>query len=172
VDLKDTTVTISERVASAIHVTQCNNCHIQGSCQQLRIHESSHVRFKVESVAGAILEDSSDLVFLVETSSSSDTKTLMDVKDFNWLHIGVPSPNFRIEEALSDGSKAFEARMPEEALNQPGGLVEAAQQSNLSISATAAPLEPMEESTPIVPNANVKDDRSDNGNEDDDDDEL
>jgi hypothetical protein len=63
-------------------------------------------------VAGAaILENSKDIVFVVRshkylpTHHNHNTATTatarMDVKDFSWLHAGVPSPNFRMEESTS-----------------------------------------------------------------------
>ena len=117
VELDHTTLTLSTRVASSIHVTHCQDCDIQGpACQQIRIHESTQLRFTLEEstiVAGAaILENSKDIVFVVRshnhlpnsTTNSTTTTTAatrMDVKDFSWLHAGVPSPNFRMEESTS-----------------------------------------------------------------------
>jgi Tubulin binding cofactor C len=108
VELDHTTLTLSTRVASSIHVTHCQDCDIQGPvCQQIRIHESTHLRFTLgESMivaGGAILENSKDIVFVVRSHNHHDTTATarMDVKDFSWLHAGVPSPNFRMEESTA-----------------------------------------------------------------------
>jgi uncharacterized protein YfaT (DUF1175 family) len=46
----------------------------------------------VEVTAGAILEDCTGLVFYSEA---------IEVKDFNWLRSGIPSPNFEIKPPLN-----------------------------------------------------------------------
>jgi hypothetical protein len=50
----------------------------------------------VKISAGAILEDSTRLRFY----HNADTDGTLDVRDFNWLRSGVPSPNFSIEKAM------------------------------------------------------------------------
>ena len=140
VGLAHTTVTLSTRVASSIHMTQCTDCRIYGAtCQQVRIHESTNVRMTVESIlllAGAILEDSKDIVFCVVHPHSPDigttTSPLMDVKDFSWLRSGIPSPNFRIEDVtvaaaankVSTSTSVVVVEEEEEADNIPAVLVE------------------------------------------------
>ena len=97
VDIVHVTIEVlSGPIASSIHITNCHNCQLKavGSAQQLRIHESTGLRFQVPLVAGAILEESKDIVFLFDGSNTD-----ADVKDFNWLRTGVPSPNYRIESA-------------------------------------------------------------------------
>ena len=149
VGLAHTTVTLSTRVASSIHMTQCTDCRIYGAtCQQVRIHESTNVRMTVESIlllAGAILEDSKDIVFCVVHPHSPDSSptsppmnshhrptTHMDVKDFSWLRSGIPSPNFRIEDVTAAAAAAAANKVStavmvvdeEEADNVPAVLVE------------------------------------------------
>jgi hypothetical protein len=89
VDTAHVTIVVSQSIASSIHITNCQQCELTARSQQLRIHESTELRFHVQLVAGAILEESKDIVFV----GGND----LDVKDFNWLRTGVPSPNFRIE---------------------------------------------------------------------------
>jgi hypothetical protein len=48
--------------------------------------------FNAEVTAGAILEDCTGLVFYSEA---------IEVKDFNWLRSGIPSPNFEIKPPLN-----------------------------------------------------------------------
>jgi hypothetical protein len=77
----------------AIHVTACHKCSINAYAQQLRLHESSDLLCEVEVAAGAILEDCTRLVFVSDS---------IEVKDFNWLRTGVPSPNFQIRPLPKD----------------------------------------------------------------------
>lgn len=83
-----TTIRVTEPVSSSIHVTDCHDCSFHAKSQQLRLHESTNLNCYVDLVAGAILEDCSGLLFVSNN---------IDVKDFNWLRTGIPSPNFRIE---------------------------------------------------------------------------
>jgi Tubulin binding cofactor C len=97
-------------LSGALHVTKCSNLELWiQSAHQLRIHESSELLVHIADpslVAGAILEDSSNVVFYVaadshdirvETNFDTVAMKLLDVKDFSWLHRGVPNPNFRLE---------------------------------------------------------------------------
>jgi len=149
VDLDHTTIQVMTPISSSIHVTNCIHCIIQHmTCQQIRIHTSSHVEFHIQSTAttttttttttgGAILEDSHDILFSIHvvtgtqiarltesetndddnknpnsshhdislsSSSSSSSSYMMDVKDFNWLRQGIPSPNFRVVVEQSSSS--------------------------------------------------------------------
>jgi hypothetical protein len=86
-----TTIRVTEPVSSAIHVTDCHDCSVHAKAQQLRLHESTDLKCHVDLVAGAILEDCTRLLFVSNN---------VDVKDFNWLRTGIPSPNFRIEPPI------------------------------------------------------------------------
>jgi hypothetical protein len=56
----------------------------------------------VKISAGAILEDCTRVTFYTNTST---TTAALDVRDFNWLRSGVPSPNYSIQqESESDGA--------------------------------------------------------------------
>lgn len=114
-DLSNTEIVIKAgAIAGAMHVTKCYGVNI--SCQsfhQLRIHESSDLRLSIGDAAssgGVILEECTNLTFLIEsrhatpTSSdvASDETQLLEVKDFNWLRNGIPSPNFDIEIVRAD----------------------------------------------------------------------
>ena len=83
----------------AIHVTDCHNgSSIHARAQQLRLHESTDLTCTVDLAAGAILEDCTRLVFYNTSSSPTSTNNL-EVRDFNWLRTGIPSPNFKIIQA-------------------------------------------------------------------------
>jgi Tubulin binding cofactor C len=96
-------------ISGALHVTKCNNLELWlESAHQLRIHESSELSINIaeaSQVAGAILENCSNVVFYVAADShdlhgdrnfDKAAIKLLDVKDFSWLHRGVASPNFRL----------------------------------------------------------------------------
>jgi len=79
-------------VYGAIHVTDCHDTLVMSQSQQLRLHESIDLRCHCSVTGGAILEDCSRIVFY---------RSIMDIKDFNWLKREIPSPNFRVEEEES-----------------------------------------------------------------------
>lgn len=82
----------------AIHVTDCHNgSSIHACAQQLRLHESTDLTCTVDLAAGAILEDCTRLVFC--NTSTTAAGNSLEVKDFNWLRTGIPSPNFKIIQA-------------------------------------------------------------------------
>jgi hypothetical protein len=89
VQTSKSTITVTEAIASAIHVTDCHGCSIHAHAQQLRLHESTDLTCYAELVAGAIMEDCTRLLFV--------SHNLDDVKDFNWLRAGSKSPNYSIE---------------------------------------------------------------------------
>ena len=98
-------------ISSSIHITGCSECEVHCSSQQLRIHQSCDLVLQVEMLAGAILEDSSRLLFRGSN---------LDVKDFNWLRAGVPSPNFRIEAStVQDIHSILSSEVTTEALPTP-----------------------------------------------------
>ena len=106
-----TIIASTDAITGAMHVTSCHDVKLV--CQafhQLRIHESSDLRIHIHNAAasgGAILEDCTDLVFYVTVPSNvngvgritagGDPCNLLEVKDFNWLRNGIPSPNFIVE---------------------------------------------------------------------------
>jgi hypothetical protein len=89
VQTSKSTITVTEAISSAIHVTDCHGCSVNAHAQQLRLHESTDLTCHVELVAGAIMEDCTRLLFVSDN--------LDDVKDFNWLRAGSKSPNYSIE---------------------------------------------------------------------------
>ncbi|CAB9512101.1 expressed unknown protein [Seminavis robusta] len=97
-------------ISGALHMTNCNHVDIHvKSFHQLRIHESNNLKIHIadaERSGGAIMEESNNVVFSIApktpTASSRQSQEhskceLLDVKDFSWLHRGVPSPNFRVD---------------------------------------------------------------------------
>jgi hypothetical protein len=94
-----TTIRVTEPVSSAIHVTDCHDCSVHAKAQQLRLHESTDLECHVDLVAGAILEDCTRVVFVSNN---------VDVKDFNWLRTGIPSPNFCIEPPIATNKESGE----------------------------------------------------------------
>lgn len=87
----ETEITLEEP-ARAVHITDCQTCSLNAFAQQLRLHKSTNLTCNVEVTAGAILEDCTGLVFYSEA---------IEVKDFNWLRSGIPSPNFEIKPPLN-----------------------------------------------------------------------
>jgi hypothetical protein len=94
-----TTIRVTKPVSSAIHVTDCHDCSVHAKAQQLRLHESTDLECHVDLVAGAILEDCTRVVFVSNN---------VDVKDFNWLRTGIPSPNFCIEPPIATNEESGE----------------------------------------------------------------
>lgn len=91
-NVSNTTVTCQPPVRT-VHVTDCHKLTLRRiQAQQLRLHESTDLECHVCISAGVILEDCTRVVFY-----SNDCDGL-DVRDFNWLRAGVPSPNFVIEQ--------------------------------------------------------------------------
>ena len=91
------TVRLLQAVQGAIHVTDCHDTSLWSQSHQLRLHESSNLACHSVVSAGAILEDCTNLVFYTAT-------TTLDVRDFNWLKSGIPSPNFKIEREKETAS--------------------------------------------------------------------
>jgi len=102
-DVVRSTVVIANVVEGAVHVTGCHHTRLQlgGSCQQLRMHESTRVQCCIGGrgvMAGAILEGCRRIQFFVDPKAGNDgDHPALDVKDFNFLKKGVPSPNYTIE---------------------------------------------------------------------------
>jgi len=107
VQANDTKIFVQSDSLRAIHVTDCHNgSSIHARAQQLRLHESTDLTCTVDLAAGAILEDCTRLVFYNTTTSSSSSSSPtnssnnnLEVRDFNWLRTGIPSPNFKIIQA-------------------------------------------------------------------------
>lgn len=95
----DSSITIVNSIDGAIHVTDCHNCTLRSTCQQLRLHGSTRLECHVLFRAGAILEDCNRISFW-----KTREDTFGDIRDFNWLKNGIPSPNFSIEEEESHSS--------------------------------------------------------------------
>jgi hypothetical protein len=91
VESSHVTICVREPIQSAVHLTSCQHVQLTAVAQQLRLHLSTDLTCRVQLHAGAILEDCTRVVFFVEK------ETGVDVKDFNWLRTGIPSPNFSIQ---------------------------------------------------------------------------
>jgi hypothetical protein len=98
------TVTV-ERPVRSVHVTACHHVQLYLQSQQLRLHESHDLDCHVKISAGAILEDCTRVTFYTNTNTTTTTAAALDVRDFNWLRSGVPSPNYSVQqESESDGA--------------------------------------------------------------------
>lgn len=93
-DIQHSRIEIHCPVPGAIHVTNCNRTTLQSQSQQLRLHDSEELQCHVLVSAGVILEDCSRIKFFLKEQQSPR----LDVKDFNWLKAGVPSPHFSFEK--------------------------------------------------------------------------
>ncbi|KAL7468059.1 hypothetical protein ACHAXS_008286 [Conticribra weissflogii] len=105
---------VTQPTLGPVHVTKCHSSHVQCSCYQLRVHESTNVRFCVWTRSGPIIEDCSQMVFdggyygdlcdtngnssrnLTKYAESPGKNMYWDVKDFNWLRTLKKSPNFEV----------------------------------------------------------------------------
>jgi len=111
---------VTQPTLGPVHVTKCHSSHVQCSCYQLRVHESTNVRFRVWTRSGPIIEDCSGMVFdgdyfdddcdtnsnsnsnLTNNAESPRKNMFWDVKDFNWLRTLKKSPNFEVIARGSD----------------------------------------------------------------------
>lgn len=95
----------------SILIDQCSQCEFALACQQLRIHTSHECDFYVHITAQPIIEDCQQLRFApynveyqrknehIEQSGLVWTRDYWnDVRDFNHLIVGIPSPNWQIIE--------------------------------------------------------------------------
>jgi Tubulin binding cofactor C len=108
VNVEHSSVHVLQPIGGAVHVTQCrySSFALLQQVHQLRIHDSHHLDYHiVESTGGGtILEDCHHVTFYTSTGATNATTTAptLDIKDFNWLRNGIPSPNFSIK-SLQDG---------------------------------------------------------------------
>jgi len=101
VNVQDSVVRVTPHaIQGAAHVTNCHRSTIVLQSQQLRLHESTDLTCRVQVSAGAILEDCSRVVFQCQAQATGAPP--LDVKDFDWLRNGIPSPNFRVEAIEED----------------------------------------------------------------------
>ncbi|CAF3372878.1 unnamed protein product [Rotaria socialis] len=97
--------------ARSILIDQCQQCEFALACQQLRVHTSTECDFYVHITAQTIIEDWHNLRFApynvkynlkdehIKQSGLLWTKDYWDdVRDFNHMVVGMPSPNWRIVE--------------------------------------------------------------------------
>ncbi|GAX19294.1 hypothetical protein FisN_4Lh130 [Fistulifera solaris] len=91
--VSESSIIIENNVDGAIHATECHHMTLRSTCQQLRLHGSTGLDCYVFFKGGAILEDCSRINFWKRRDTS-----MGDVRDFNWLKNGVPSPNFVVDE--------------------------------------------------------------------------
>lgn len=98
-------------VCRSIFITDCFDSTFQLACQQLRIHTTGNTKFYIHVTSKAIIEDCEDLGFSTYTYNyekinehflnsklARDVNNWNDVDDFNWLKLGVPSPNWKVIE--------------------------------------------------------------------------
>jgi hypothetical protein len=115
INLVECTITCTNRIDGAVHVTGCTDTTIGASCHQLRIHDCDQLEFQVQVGSGPILEDSSGITFV----SNPGDAMMKEIKDFNWFR-SEPSPNFQViereapkvdmeERASADASKSTSA---------------------------------------------------------------
>ena len=94
-----------------VHVTDCHSSQIRCSSYQLRVHDSTNVKFCVWARSGPIIEDCKGMVFeggyytgttMHHANDNDDDggpigrNMFWDVKDFNWLRALRKSPNFEV----------------------------------------------------------------------------
>jgi hypothetical protein len=97
--------------ARSVLIDQCHQCEFALACQQLRIHTSNECDFYVHITAQSIIEDCHNLRFApynveyklkdehIKKSGLNWTKDYWnDVRDFNHMISGMPSPNWEIIE--------------------------------------------------------------------------
>ncbi|GAU91752.1 hypothetical protein RvY_03948 [Ramazzottius varieornatus] len=107
-DLTNCTV-ISGPVRTSVFVTACSQCTFSVACQQVRIHESHHLKVYQQS-SGCIIEDTTDCQFgpynvtypRIEEDfkeaglSREENERWKKVEDFNYIVANKPSPNWKI----------------------------------------------------------------------------
>lgn len=95
----------SSTCIGAIHVTDCIRVSVEGHgfppVQQLRLHSSAFLSFGgIHITAGAILEGCHNVTFYQNSSDeNNNTSKELQIRDFDWLKPGVPSPNFSVFES-------------------------------------------------------------------------
>jgi hypothetical protein len=95
----------------SILIDQCQQCEFALACQQLRIHTSNECDFYVHITAQPIIEDCHNLRFApynveykLKDEHIKQSGLLWikdhwnDVRDFNHMIVGIPSPNWQIIE--------------------------------------------------------------------------
>lgn len=89
-------------IQGAAHVTKCRHSVLTLRVQQLRLHESSDLTCRVAVSAGAILEECNRIAFfqIILAAASTSHHHPLEVKDFDWLRNGIPSPNYTIERII------------------------------------------------------------------------
>eukprot|EP00985_Skeletonema_marinoi_P019994 scaffold11655_cov133-Skeletonema_marinoi.AAC.9 len=98
---------VTEPTLGPVHLTNCHSSEIRCSCYQLRIHDSSQVKFGVWVRSGPIIENCKEMVFEGDYYSGDGSgvgkNMYWDVKDFNWLRTLRKSPNFVVVAASDEG---------------------------------------------------------------------
>ena len=99
---------VTEPTLGPVHLTNCHSSEIRCSCYQLRIHDSTNVKFGVWVRSGPIIENCKEMVFEGNYYSGDESgvgkNMFRDVKDFNWLRTLRKSPNFVVIVADYDES--------------------------------------------------------------------
>lgn len=99
-------------VNRSVFADNCTNCKLVFGCQQLRFHSSNNCDLYMHVTCRAIIEDCKNINVapfnytydnieddFVKAGLDLTKNNWMNVADFNWLSIDVPSPNWsRIEE--------------------------------------------------------------------------
>lgn len=102
-------------VQQSVMLDECHHCHLAVSCQQLRVHASSHCQLYVEVSSGPVLENCTDIVVAPfplcltpvdrRGASPASTNRWSEVQDFNWLSRTQPSPHWRIMSLHDDSAE-------------------------------------------------------------------
>ena len=99
VNVADSTISLTQMVAGAVHVTACHGLRLELRSHQLRLHESTDV--KCYTSAATIMEDCRRIHFYFPANEPEP-----DIKDFSFLKEGVPSPNFVLERLVEGDTLA------------------------------------------------------------------
>jgi Tubulin binding cofactor C len=103
--VNQSTIYVYNPIQGAIHITDCHHCtlYILMTAHQLRVHETFDLKcyIRIGVSAGIILEECKRVMFYsIRSKTANPTAQCqpLDVKDFEWLRSGVPSPNYSISE--------------------------------------------------------------------------
>jgi hypothetical protein len=119
----------------------------------------------VKISAGAILEDCTRVTFYTNTTTTT-TNAALDVRDFNWLRSGVPSPNYSIQQE----SESDEASFRMQSFPDRNDLLKEEVPNERSNDAVSTSI--LSKAQLAVQNAKQEEDNDDDDDDDDDDDEL
>eukprot|EP00761_Pharyngomonas_kirbyi_P001400 gb/GECH01001404.1/.p1 GENE.gb/GECH01001404.1/~~gb/GECH01001404.1/.p1 ORF type:complete len:359 (+),score=140.75 gb/GECH01001404.1/:1-1077(+) len=117
VDCEACTIIIGP-VAGSVFVRRSSNCRFVLAAQQIRVHSSDNSQFYVRVKTGPVIEHSTGITFApyqveydgledhlqkagllnnIHDNNENKLEMWKEVKDFNWLKSGQPSPNWSIQ---------------------------------------------------------------------------